>query len=659
MNFQSISEGLQQYARRDIAYIKKVSSEIPQDGIITSTSLRIRHNYLKFHSLGFLVALMEEAERKFNPKVSDWMDFHANRGSTERKIIEFSPISITEFRVHPRRDLFIKKYYMFLDEFSALRENVFLRNLCRSTCFTCAVASTDTQIVNLVGTSIKSGSRNDGPKVWAAVVCQLSPILSESPVFLSFDQKKNTVLELAKMSLNDKEVEKMKIFFNYLLTDQLRSSRPGIVYILLECFDILIKNYKTKSFITFKKFFETLLVIFQYKLLAKKNRAFETYSGMKANVGLLSKHAFINNYSIRNSIKPSSSFVDDHFYHLIAPKFKDTEEKDIFALFHSLNFISPSVNLFDRKDRFCVEEFEVFSYFKEEETLLILACMFASIPASTSGVLHKTSISNVPLNYKELTASGNLLEVEALSAIIDSSHFSSTEPEGTFSGVRGDEFLVQVLENLNLNLRLHRKDRKFTSIKYPNSIVEKQIKSFKVPFLYSSDLKFPDVFYKLFPVSEDSGCIGNYERMARADQIDGCFDVLKLEDDSTWKPSRAIVATKNYSEGINQQEYISIIDKAIKSPFKGFLHIAIITKAPKFTETEGLKDFLNLSRTIHKINYFRFKKHLNDSKIEYEIVPISNNMFLHPNPEMVCLIIETDVINDRFKKVGIKLTKTK
>ena len=67
-----------------------------------------------------------------------------------------------------------------------------------------------------------------------------------------------------------------------------------------------------------------------------------------------------------------------------------------------------------------------------------------------------------------------------------------------------------------------------------------------------------------------------------------------------------------------------------------------------------MKEFLTLSP---KINFFRLEKgklsakNVSSSSLNnYEIVPISKNMFVHPNPEMICLIIETDIINNRSKE---------
>lgn len=664
-NFSYLSEGLMEMSRADLS--EKI---IKKNKTTTSTDIRIQYHKSKFRSLGLICALMEEGENFFDSSINiDWMAFFANRSEESRKTLLFAPMSLDQFRQHPKRDIFIKKYYIFLDEFSAQRENVFLRNLARSASLTCAVASTNTQVANLVGISHKSGTRTEGNKAWAVVVPQFPSICLEFSNLLKEEIVSDFLEHVRTVSPN--EFDKMSFLFKQLLPDQFKNLRPGVSLLLVNIIKDIVDTLRNQMEpFTVKEVLEILLKRLALNLESRKTRAFQDYTGMAATLGLFSAHGFKHEYSLRDSIEASANFVDSHFYYLISPKTADSSKhKDgVFLLFSSQDFIKPYIHVGPQTKTREFVEFKPYAFFKEEEFLLALAFMFAPLPLSTSGIIHSTAVSSMTPNYKELAASGSILEIESMSAIIDSSHRSRTEPFGTFSGVLGDEFVAQVVDNLNIDLHSDRATRPTTTIKYSVPIIEQQLKAFKVPFLYASDMKWPALFQQMFPLNEGSGHIGNYERMSREDKIDGSFDILTLQDGSgdIWKPSTAIIEAKNYADGISPNDFFQIINKANQSEHKGYLHLCITSRAPGFIKTVGLKNFLNLNDSendsetnteepkIHfsnnNINYYRLARERSDAS-EYTIRPINEIMTIHPNPDMICIIIETDVINKRPKRI--------
>lgn len=196
----------------------------------------------KFFTLGFLVALMEEAEANYDKDSESllipgtkksWMEFWAKRDDN-RSELYFSAISINE--AMQKADLF-KKYFLFLDEFSGFPWAVLVRNLTRSIGMRVLVANTNSDIANLTGKSHAVSSRGVGVReVWSIVVVKLNEaFISHSDAkYLSLLQNIENIVQ----SCIDKEKEAVRIFFEDFITNQYFKLRPGVLDFVLE----IIKN---------------------------------------------------------------------------------------------------------------------------------------------------------------------------------------------------------------------------------------------------------------------------------------------------------------------------------------------------------------------------------------------------------------------------------
>lgn len=82
----------------------------------------------------------------------------------------------------------------------------------------------------------------------------------------------------------------------------------------------------------------------------------------------------------------------------------------------------------------------------------------------------------------------------------------------------------------------------------------------KVPFLHPSDVKWPEMFKRLFPINvEGTVNLGKYSRTPNKSEIDGHFDLCY-----GGKQVQAVIECKNRAKALPTSELFQIIEKALQ-----------------------------------------------------------------------------------------------
>jgi hypothetical protein len=276
--------------------------------LISADNLIASFKNQKFFTLGFLVALMEEAEDNYDKNSGSdlipgakksWMEFYSQREG-ERSEFHFDAISIND--VLQKKNLF-KKYFLFLDEFSGFPWAVLIRNLIRAIGMRVCVANTNSDIANLTGKSHASSSRGTGIlEVWSIVVVRLnkSYLNVSDPKYISLLEKIRDIIE----SFENMEKEAVRSFFEDFINDQFFKLRPGVLEFVRE----IILNLSIDKAQSAHYIFDTIITNLGIELAARKSRIPDTPEGILANLGLFLSNSYYdkNREPIVNS-SPSSS----------------------------------------------------------------------------------------------------------------------------------------------------------------------------------------------------------------------------------------------------------------------------------------------------------------------------------------------------------------
>jgi hypothetical protein len=249
----------------------------------------------EFFTLGFLVALIEEAEDNYD-KSSDsdlipdtkksWMEFYSQR-ECERSEFYFSAISIRD--ALKKKDLF-KKYFLFMDEFSGIPWAVLIRNLIRANGMRVLVEYIDSNIANFTGLSDKTyfskRPLSEIREVWSIVVIRLNRIYlnASDPKYISLLEKIEDIIE----SFKDKEKEAVRLFFKDFINDQFFKLRPGILELVREIIlKLSIDKAQSANYI-----FDTIITNLGIELAAQKSRIRYTPQALLGNLGLFLSNSY-------------------------------------------------------------------------------------------------------------------------------------------------------------------------------------------------------------------------------------------------------------------------------------------------------------------------------------------------------------------------------
>lgn len=639
-NFESVSNSLKRYARLDVA-------RIPDTDVIESDSEK-KFEYLStgnlnestaFTSLGFLWALLEDAERFFSTPRSardldNWMVYFADRSSAERKTFNFRAMSLEECRRDATKlDNFINRFFIFLDEFEGKDFAVFLRNILRSLGFTGCLASTNSKVANLTGST--SSSRDGSVLLWSVVVTKLPP-MKKNYVYIAY--KLQTIwnfLSDAALKISFAESGKINAFFSYIRDHQLENLRPGIACLVASLIvQFCNNNSQNLPRNLCRALFAFILNgICQYISLHKKRITSSKY-GPVAQVALLSSEMFHADYEYHRDTgiyKPD--FLNDHLFNIINPRPKN--RPSMFLTYTGIE-MSTSLNVVDEISGSFLD-FAFKTFFDEKEEILKLALYMLDINKTTAkavdlSLLPSTSIIGNIANPREIYRCGNNLETASMFSFIDSSHTkhrliqSQLESEKIFDGVDGLTFLERVVTNFSEYSNMFKVN--------VTPKLKSFLKSVTVPFLNTSNMKPSGVCNSILGLSE-------FKRTRNVDQIDAIFDISCNN-----VPCYAVVECKNLADSVKTHEYYDIIFKARKYEKNVKLHFLVCTSIEQ-TNPNYLTEYLTAIQTYtaqnhNNCNIYRFT--YADSSREMTAVPYRADFKYYTDPDMVFLIIEKNYI---------------
>ena len=436
-------------------------------------------------------------------------------------------------------------------------------------------------------------------------------------------------------------------------------------------------------------------------IMRRKFHIASTIDGEIANLALLSSASFRNDFFKENMFN-IKTFLKFHLYFIINPV-----DKNLWFFF--LECPESSDDHLQVYLGAKLTSWIELSYFKAQEEITLLACIFSSTrrPVSTLLLLDNlkklghAKLVDLP-NPTAESNSGNHLEIVASMSIIDASHFyqeSTILYLFSFGGVSFIEFFKNLLRNLiqdekfKYRARFHKTEViiEFPSerLQYP-SIKRKMnpttrnnkndhdhdsnpcnssqiyltdlLSQFHVPFLHPSNLSWPKKYQSLFPLN-DPECslkLGTYYRTANMQKIDGNFQLIqksKISDGSDEKKAKVydkivqgIVECKNLNDPLDSGELRVILRKALNHSNSKFCFI-FCKLAGGYFHADVKKDHTQIKELINflfdnSINLYRvIGNSISLDLAKFRVVPFRNDVPLLPNPKLICFILEIGVIN--------------
>lgn len=644
-NFSKMSNSLIKFAREDYEIIKEEIS-LKDCGNVATVDKLDEIDQLMLQSLGLLKTLIMDAKEKNNLEnisLTDWMLYFSNLRINHEKQIE--PISIEQFQDLPDFRFIKNKFYVFIDEFHGRQELVLLRNLCRIHGITCVLASTNANVTNLFESSIHTSSRVENPSVWSVSVPSLPLVPKE---VISCNLKLNEALDQLISISNLEDATQMKAMASFII-EQCEQSRPGLSTIIS---NFVINFDSTKTF-NIDKFFLDLVMSVKNQIEFKK-AIFANQEGMIANTFLMLGNQF--NSSVDYSLSSGNAVfkVDSHFYYLKNPYTPG---------------IQPYV-LFQQKKRFCLfvcsngsepKEYVPQCYFNENERILLLACLIGGMKTSTSRIFFDATPKSTIEQYRNVNApslAGPKLENIVCASIIDSSHFTQDIPNGTLNGVAFDDFIVNILGNLDETSTLSRSERKKIILSHKLSKLGAWIKRIKVPFLFSANSRIPSIYEYLFPLNKSNIRFGEYTRTSNISEIDAVFEIFDDNDNK----HIAIVECKNRNSIFNVADIHKNLSKAIKfsetqHPNSNCLvHFNFCLQLGDFNHVNVKWENIHELTSKNKINvyYLKVKTDFIDetdfklNPLVIELASISDKLIVHENPKMISIVIDLETFQNPF-----------
>jgi hypothetical protein len=613
-NFTKLSHRLIQFARKDYVDINKKYPLI-NSGYVATVDILDDVDQMKLRSLGLLKAIIAEAKNLFkgfeNISLTNWMKYLSSINPITCS--DFPRVSIREFLNDPDYFEVINKFYMFIDEFSGEQELVLLKNICRLNGLTCVVASTNANIQNVVGTSPYTSSRVENPSIWTVVVPSL-PLVPTAAIYniLKVSQALDRLIAISKFQ----EYFRMRRM-SFFVLDQCEKSRPGISNIISD----FVTNYiPTNKFNTIDFFTELVLKVSS----EIKRRIFTNTEARMYNISLILGHQFDPTY--KHDHDSSIDFVhevDNHFYYLKNPY---TSGTDPFALFqHNSCTPDESPELFTCTNEILMPKtYAPQYYFNEDEQVLLLACLIGEMKGSITSLVSKS---------KQAPNTTSLSEFENVicASLIDSSHFTKENPLGTFEGVPLEDFIINLIGNLD---PASKDTKKQFVLKFRNS--DLWLKNIKVPFLYCANLPVHSFYEYLFPPSESEIIFGKFTRPEDSKEFESSFDLF----DGNNITHLAIVECKNWNDNLTKSCLHKSLLKSIQAKRKNdkcLVHFNFWRQIKDF-ESMKLDDICELTNE-NKINVYLLQV---KDELNIELTPLSNKLSVHKDPSMIFIFIQTD-----------------
>lgn len=253
---------------------------------LSANNLKAKFFDQKFKVLGLLLALVEDAEHHYDnldkKNQPAWMYYHAKR----RNMI-INPVSIKTIRENLAR---FERYFVFLDEFFASFNNVYVKNIVRAAGLTCFVANTTTAVADLINQNVSQKRRGDDLVVWAHVITKLD--LSSYAVLSQISEVDRDFNEiLAKMQGEEKNM--FSLFFRSCIINNFKDISPGMGDFIASA----LKKLKSEANLSALKAVDCVNFIFKHgynELVKRKNNIVTTIEGRIANLALLSSIAYEN-----------------------------------------------------------------------------------------------------------------------------------------------------------------------------------------------------------------------------------------------------------------------------------------------------------------------------------------------------------------------------
>ena len=389
-----------------------------------------------------------------------------------------------------------------------------------------------------------------------------------------------------KLNAHDPLVaERFRIFADDVIQRQISFIRPGIMGFFVSALEKMSNQSELK--IKEVGFLDFIFSKIQKGIIERK-RVMNT--DIEAFVGTFAIHsslAYNNKYPDLNSRTKScfndTLFLSKHLYYAINPVDPNSW---FFKLYVSTGSNQPlCIKMADGTDTEWVE----LTYFKKEDHLTALACIFGTIPNTVASLMRSSYIENLSNptafnmpNPKQKTNPSLYLETCCSISSIDASHFVADRAGfiASFSGV----YFPDYLKNIILNLVQKAPFRQSNSAKLPISLqiptklkcfenaeqtfnLLNYLNKFKVPFLDPSNVEWPDVYKRIFPLN-DASCsvkLGNFSRAKNSDELDGYFDIIQDPGNAAdYKVCEAVMECKDLSINLASDETLSILQKAFK-----------------------------------------------------------------------------------------------
>ena len=619
------------YAEIDKESVKRVKSDNknmeilpdrPQinNRILSAESLLKSFRTMKFRSLGFIKALIQKAESKFQQENDNWMRFFSQMDD-----FYYSAVSLDEFN-----DFFSKipsKYCLFLDEFTGTEKNLLMRNLARAVSFKCIVSNTNSDIVQSGSSRSEIISDSDLYHIWSIVFNRLNNANWD----LIFG-KSGDIIKTLISKCKDKNA--ITYFFNELKTNIIENMLPGIAHIIAQ---VLVKLNLGTSF-SFVQFINELIFLVGDNIIRRKRNIRTEIKGRIANFGLYNYYAYesdLDSLSV-NSRAHSKTFLMNHLYYLwnpvdktkfsfltIKPEFLDGTESNVVRIY---------------RNKMVQNWKDIYTYFREQDFLLILSCIsltspnpvFMDIESSKSESRNSEGTIHDTINPLAIKLDGNELEMIATVTIIESSHHLFGSKNRTLEGQPIDVFVKNIANNLISTTN------DFFDFTYPDPKtefdLENFLKKFHVPFLYPSNCEIPEVLEKL--TSDNVIKVGYCGRTADREKIDFKFSVSKAPTNSL-----ACVECKNWAQDLPLKDLIDILSKSLdKSDCAfNFLFCNSIVDTDEITKKVIVSRFYGFCKS-NKVNVYTFEK---CDSLKLKVVPFANT-FVNIEPLMISFIFELE-----------------
>lgn len=365
-NFEKLSKTFRGFVSSDYIKFKTTRglSDESEELYYEMSSSMLTQNYsdTKFKTLGFIYALIEHANDKFDPNDGvSWMRFFAS----SKRSFTFEAKSLEEFK---NIDIGNGNYVLFFDEFEATKENAFVRNLFRTAFTPVFAANTNSNAANLVGKNISIGSRLGDAYAWSLAAIMLNSI-NENILRQMYPRIYDRAAKIAENAANNRERELIRSFFHNFFNHQLKHLRPG-------CADIIaakIDQIFTTNRVTLNELLETFVDALFSKMVENKPEIKREIEGILGSQALFMNNAFlahkISHKNLLAKLSHMKSFVQYHYYYLINP----VNVKKWCFLTYKPSKGERELRVLTKNGGFIKWDLE-YTYFKAEEFFPFFAC---------------------------------------------------------------------------------------------------------------------------------------------------------------------------------------------------------------------------------------------------------------------------------------------